>query len=266
MRLEISARSHVGKVRSKNEDNLCVLGRILPEIKEGNYCLEDGTDLKKPAFLGVFDGMGGYARGERASYVMAGLAARRWQEAGSAQELLLDICREANWAVCEEMRGPDARYMGTTASMLYFCGGHYTICNVGDSPVFLWRDGILTAIHQEHTERATYERVTGKPADPKRKFRLTQNIGMFPEEIRIEPYCESGDMRSGDVFLICSDGITDMVEPEQMIGILQSSGSSAQIAAELEAAALAAGGKDNATVICARVLKEKSLWDRIFGR
>ena len=257
MQLQISARSHVGKVRKKNEDNFCVLDMILPEEKTENYQWSTRTRLKKPVFLGVFDGMGGYSKGERASFLMARIACRMAgeTEGASASQLLTDICMTSNLAVCQEMRGPEGCQMGTTAAMLLFDKRKYTLCNVGDSPIFRFRAGRLEEIHQEHTERATYESVTGKPAPAGKKFRLTQNIGMFPEEITIEPYCAEGDLNIGDIYLICSDGITDMVPPAKMMEILLANKTTEAIAQSLEEEALAAGGKDNATVVCIRVVR-----------
>ena len=97
--------------------------------------------------------------------------------------------------------------------------------------------------------------MTGKPAPAGKKFRLTQNIGMFPEEITIEPYCAEGDLNIGDIYLICSDGITDMVPPAKMMEILLANKTTEAIAQSLEEEALAAGGKDNATVVCIRVVR-----------
>lgn len=249
LRLTASARSHIGKVRSKNEDNLCMNDQILPENKENECILTHRS--RTTGFFGVFDGMGGYAAGERASFVMAQLAQQICGEkVYEPVQRLLKLCDDANLAVCQQMRDYDGSRMGTTASMLYFQKRTFTLCNIGDSPIFLYRNGRLTQIHQEHTERATYEAVTGRPADPKKKFRLTQNIGMFPDEIVIEPYCVQGKVLPGDIFLICSDGITDMVQPPQIIEVLRTQSTADAITKELVTLALDAGGKDNATVIC----------------
>ena len=257
MRLDASARSHVGKVRRKNEDNLCFCGEILPEEKLNEIMMTQRFFSKKPVFFGVFDGMGGYTAGERASYAMAQLAQEMCvqESVTDPTQRLLQLCDDANLAVCQMMRNDDGSRMGTTASMLYFHQKRFTLCNIGDSPVFLFRRNELSQIHQEHTERATYEAVTGRPADPQRKFRLTQNIGMFPDEIMIEPYCAEGEVLPGDVFLICSDGITDMVQPAEILEILRSATCADQITAALLERALEAGGKDNATVICIRAEK-----------
>ena len=256
MKFQISARSHVGLVRNKNEDNFCVSGMILPEQKPENYIYNCSISARKPVFVGVFDGMGGCSAGERASFVMAQIAGVRTQnQETEPEQLLMDICMEANLAVCREMAQSEGLRMGTTASMLMLQKKKYTICNIGNSPVFRFRKGLLEEIHQEHTERATYESVTGKPAPAGKKFRLTQNIGMFPDEILIEPYCATEDPMPGDVYLICSDGITDMVPPTEMLEILKTCKDVDVITRSLEERALAAGGKDNATVICIRVTR-----------
>lgn len=265
LRLNASARSHLGNVRKKNEDNLFFCGTILPEEKQDAYILTQRCDTKAPLLFGVFDGMGGYSAGERASFLMAELAQSICEgSASNPTERLLRLCDEANLAVCQEMRNHDGSRMGTTASMLYFYKNTFTLCNIGDSPIFLYRDGMLSQIHQEHTERATYEAVTGRPADPRKKFRLTQNVGMFPDEIAIEPYCAEGKLLPGDIFLICSDGITDMVQPPEIIEILRSEKDSESITHRLLEAALAAGGKDNATVIC--VCVEQRWMKKLLGK
>ena len=254
MRLLAAACSHVGKVRRKNEDNLCFGGEILPELKEEACFLQRDPVKEEIPFFAVFDGMGGYAGGERASWLMAELAQQMC--AGSdrplTKERLLQLCFDANEAVCDEMERSGYAHMGTTASMLYFGRKTYTLCNIGDSPVFRFREGMLTAIHQEHTERSVYEAVTGRTAEPGRKFRLTQNIGLPSDEVLIERYVCEDKLKAGDVFLICSDGITDMVPVSRIISVLKQVKDPSVIARYLLELALEAGGKDNATVICIR--------------
>ncbi len=256
MYLKIAASSHPGKVRAKNEDNLYFLGRHLPEQNTGLEPVSGTAKLNKPVLLGVFDGMGGYAAGEKASCLMAELTARTCAAAPRdmvPRAFMMALCQEANLGVCQMMYDHDGARMGTTASMLCLRKKEYTLCNIGDSPIFLLRAGALAEISMEHTERGIYESITGKKADPKRKFRLTQNIGMFPDEIAIEPYCTEGKLQKGDVFLICSDGITDMVERDEIRDILSRESDPQKTVEELTRRALENGGKDNATAICIRV-------------
>lgn len=256
MYLKIAASSHPGKVRVKNEDNLYFLGHHLPEQNAGLEPVSSTAKLNKPVLLGVFDGMGGYAAGEKASCLMAKLVSEACAAAPRdmvPRAFMLALCEKANLGVCRLMYDNDGTRMGTTASMLCLGKKTYTLCNIGDSPIFLLRSGVLTEISMEHTERSIYESITGKKADPKRKFRLTQNIGMFPDEIAIEPYCAEGKLQKGDVFLLCSDGITDMVERDEITQILVCRTDPQKAVEELTRRALENGGKDNATAICLRV-------------
>ena len=252
MKLSISMAAHRGKVRQKNEDNLYVNGLILEQQNNGISPWEIQLNTEKPCLMGVFDGMGGYAAGERASFLAASTAmeiAGAYSDELSGDALMLRICQLANDRVCEEMQKGDYYRIGTTASMLHLHENRYTVCNVGDSPVFLYRDGALRLISKEHTEKANYEKITGNKAPPNKKFRLTQNIGIFTSEMLIEPYCASDDIHSGDCFLLCSDGLTDMVSSEKITEILACNLTMRQKAETLLHTALDNGGKDNITIV-----------------
>ncbi len=252
MKLSISMAGHRGKVRQKNEDNLYVNGLMLEKKNDGLTPRSIQTGTEEARLVGVFDGMGGYAAGEYASFLAASTAAELMTAHAaqlSGEELMLRICQLANTRVCEAMQQGSFERIGTTASMLHLSRDRYTICNVGDSPVFLYRDGALQMISQEHTERANYERITGKKAPPNKKFRLTQNIGIFEDEMLIEPYCASDEIRSGDCFLLCSDGLTDMVSTEVIADVLSSGSAVQQKVETLLQMALDNGGKDNITIV-----------------
>ena len=159
------------------------------------------------------------------------------------QLVLLCKITEANTAVCGEMQRSGKR-TGTTASMLLFDqAGGYSVCNLGDSPVLLIRDGSITEISVEHTERQKFEEVTGKKAAPGKKFKLTQHIGIFPEEMEIEPHLYREQVRPSDVFLICSDGLTDMVPYEAILDTVTRSETAEDAVAALCTMAKDAGGK-----------------------
>lgn len=251
MRVLAAAVSDTGKVREKNEDNLLFGGDILAPGQQTLPAAQLELDTEAPCLLGVFDGMGGYAGGEKASAIAAEVA--REAELHSGEDLpqrLREICLEANDAVCEAAEGS---HMGTTAAMLCFAGNRYVLCNVGDSPVFLLRHGKLRQVSVDHNLRSVYEAATGKKADPKQKFRLTQCIGIPREEMQITPYVAAGRIRPGDVFLICSDGVTDMLPLQSIREILSRNPEPREMTAQLLEAALAAGGVDNITAICLKV-------------
>lgn len=259
MRITACAVSHPGTCRERNEDAFYLNGAVPYFDKPSMY----RGSTAKPIVAGVFDGMGGISAGDRASY-LATEAARAAQERytdGDVRELLLDICRDANAAVCEDMQATGQR-MGATASMLCFANDRAVVCNVGDSPIFLFRSSRLTELSHAHTERETFVEVYGEEAiPPGKKFKLTQHIGIFPEEMEIEPHVTVKKLRIGDRFLICSDGLTDMVSRAEIAAVLCLGLSASRTAGRLIRRALEAGGKDNVTVVCADVKHPLSLFE-----
>ena len=256
MRLQAAVLSNAGRVREKNEDNYYFNGEFMPAMNQGAQAHQQWVDLNRQALFGVFDGMGGYAAGERASNLTAQAADRLWKSwdrSSTPADLMERICMEANSVVCDAMEADNGRRMGSTASMLLVDNEQYHVCNIGDSPIFLLRQGQLWEISMEHTERWTFEKVTGQKAPAKKKFRLTQNIGIFEDEMAIEPYCSSGPIQKGDVFLICSDGVTDMLDREEVQEILSKPLPTQAMIQQLLEGALEAGGKDNITAVCLRV-------------
>lgn len=251
MKLWISARTHPGLVRRKNEDNLCLCNLVLPENKiEESLLLKTG----KPALLAVFDGMGGFLHGEKASFFAADTARNIYKVGKNlCDKDLMQICTAANGEICEFMKQEAVEYMGTTAAMLYFSGKKLLLCNVGDSPIYRYRSGMLRRIHKEHSERSLREALLGEVIPQSKKFKLTQYIGMPPDEVRIEPYLAEGQLQAGEYYLICSDGISDMVDDEQIQDVMNEEKNPFLITKKLVAMAMEAGGKDNATVICVQV-------------
>lgn len=262
MKICASVMSHPGKCREKNEDNFCLHGMLLrPEVAPKPFRYRGKT--QHPILVGVFDGMGGMQAGERASRIAAesaGDAIVALENAAQPEQALVKICKNANKRTCDEMQQVTQTRMGSTASMLCFFGDTCYLCNVGDSPIFLLRHGALTEISHEHTEKENFIRIYGAAAAAARKkFKLTQYIGIFPEEMEIEPYTHVCRVFPGDRLLICSDGLTDMVPLEQIRQIMLKRLSSAATVKLLTEQALTNGGKDNVTVLCADVKEQSPL-------
>jgi len=264
MRFSMAAGSCPGKVRRKNEDRFLLNGQILCRDWPESAVLTHRTE--EASLVGVFDGMGGHARGEDAARIAAETAGEYAFSAGweHPEDLLTDICLEANRRVCS---GSAGEKMGTTAVMLYVKEGTYCLCNIGDSPAFLLRDRMMKTISREHTHRAVYERING-PAEPGRKFPLTQYIGIPDDEMLIEPYICSGSLREGDMLLLCSDGVTDMLSREEICQSLLTADSPAGAVEALTEKAMAAGGRDNITALCVAVEGEEkpTFWQRMKAR
>lgn len=250
MKYDVAARSAVGCVRRNNEDNLILDGDILPLEHKDSAVICRSVTSEGGRLLGVFDGMGGCSDGERASYLAAMTAMQavgNWSDSIPQEEFLHSLCMVMNDEVCKEADGSD---MGTTCALLFLYQDRYTLCNVGDSPVFLVRNGEMKQISVDHNQRSAFEMITGKPAPANQKFQLTQCIGIPKDEMIIEPYISSDAVQPGDLFLLCTDGVTDMVTFEEIRSVILNRKTPEAVVSELVSKAMDAGGRDNITAVC----------------
>ena len=154
------------------------------------------------------------------------------------------IIQSMNNAVCAEA---EIRFnsMGCTAAMLMFFENHVYLSNLGDSPIFRFRGGKLEQISVDHTDAEMLK----KQGITKRKPHLTQCVGISPEEMTLQPYYYEERTKIGDRYLICSDGLTDMVSKEEIAKTLFEMKEIEQCAEVLIQKALDGGGRDNITVL-----------------
>lgn len=257
-KINASVVTHVGKVRNNNEDNFCFFNTILENV-ENELCLDKISTTKEPIVFGVFDGMGGHEHGEKASFITANTVKEYLLDVNHLEEDLMNICYRANELVCEEMRNSRER-IGSTASIVALCDNKAIACNIGDTPIYLYRNHELYEMYEEHTEKRIYERIGC--VEPNKKYRLTQNIGIFKEEMTIKPFITSFEIEKGDILLICSDGLTDMVSKKEICSILDNNKENRCML--LKDAALMAGGRDNITILLIDIVGKRliNLFDR----
>jgi len=244
LKLSAACGCNIGLVRGNNEDNLFFNGITLPSDNRGlsdtlYYC----APIADPVHFGVFDGMGGEALGEIASY----LAATEIQElprATPAAELVGALLR-ANEAICAAARSHERALIGTTAALLSVDPGQTHITNVGDSRVYRFHAGVLEQLSVDHTDRAVIE----QHGLTNRKPRLTQHLGIDPADMVIEPAVCTQATLAGDRYVLCSDGLTDMVTEDTIAAVLAENLPPARCVERLTAMALENGGKDNVTII-----------------
>ena len=253
-RIEAACGSSVGKVRSNNEDNFLFDGTSLPEKNSGQLPpLKLYGEFPDSVSMAVFDGMGGMDHGEAASVTAAESVKRLLAQMDApSPEALEDICLQANRAVWQKALTLGTDRMGTTLAMLSFADDHVHAVNVGDSRIFGLRGDRLVQISQDHTDEA-YMKAKGIVG---RKPRLTQYLGIDPGEVRLEPYVTRGNVQTGDTYLICSDGLTDMLDEKTIGQLLAVSGTASACVENLISAALERGGRDNVTVIVCRILEQ----------
>ncbi|UED85260.1 PP2C family protein-serine/threonine phosphatase [Streptomyces profundus] len=234
--LRFAAGSHVGMIRGHNED----------------------SGYAGPRLLAIADGMGGQAAGEVASSeVISTLVPLDDDIPGSDLLTSLDASvQRAN----EQLRGmvaDDARLdgMGTTLTALLWTGQRLGVVHVGDSRAYLLRDGQLTQITQDHTwvQRLVDEgRITEEEATthPQRSL-LMRALGSAD---RVEADLSIREVRPGDRYLLCSDGLSGVVSAETLRDTLNTQSAPQDTVSELIELALRGGGPDNITCIIADVV------------
>jgi len=242
MKLQAHGASDVGRQRSRNEDQFLV-------------------SVERKLFA-VADGMGGHAAGDVASRTAIATVDRLVgapNGAGGPAEReaeLIEATREANRAILDDAaREPERAGMGTTLTILSFLPEQSTrlIVHVGDSRGYLFRDGRLTQLTTDHTwvqRQVELGKLTPRRArvHPYSSV-LTHALGV-PDEERIDSLM--GDIREGDLYLLCTDGLSTVLEDETIEDVLQAESDLETAARDLIETANQAGGPDNITVVLIR--------------
>ncbi len=253
MRYEIQyfCVSHQGNCRPNNQDNFICNDIYKPMSNAVVEPIIGETDNDEPRLFGVFDGLGGEACGEVAAYIATETASQfDWQ--GDIRQRLRDFCFAANDRICRYSEDNEVGTMGTTAAMLLFASEEIYLCNIGDTKIFSFSDGTLEQISYDHVVTVAYG---SKPL-------LSQDLGIPATELIIDPYVVKGRYNDGDTYLICSDGLTDMVGNDE-IGMILKKYKPEQAMDMLLGKALENGGKDNITIIILRLKKKKvPFWKR----
>lgn len=243
MQIHVGAGTDVGRIRSGNEDNFFA-----------------EADERRGVFV-VADGMGGHAAGEVASEMAVTILSRHLlglssvRDAGAA-ELVTKAMQEANRAIFERMLAEsDKQGMGTTASVMVLSDHGFLIGQIGDSRVYLYRDGALSQITKDHSY--VQEQVDAGLLTPEQaRYHpysnvITRCVGAS-DEVEVDIY--TGEARVGDVFLLCSDGLTGMVDDRRLGQLLMARSGPGRIVDSLIAEANGRGGLDNITAVVIQVL------------
>jgi PPM family protein phosphatase len=226
---QVATRTDTGRKRRHNED----------------------AYVCKPPLFAVADGMGGAQAGEVASR-LAAAALREHPPEGGGEDRVAALIQEANRRVYEQSsENPELSGMGTTLTAAIVDDGRVWLGHVGDSRAYLIRDGKLEQLTQDHSLVAELTRA-GKLSEeeaeihPQRSV-ITRALGTDPD---VEVDTLSIETRDGDLFMICSDGLTSMVEDKAILDIVnQNRKSIDRVARALVKAANRGGGEDNITVV-----------------
>jgi PPM family protein phosphatase len=266
--LQIVSLTDSGRVRTHNED-----------------CVEARPDA---GIVVLADGMGGYNAGEVASGMATSLIASglagvwtkeklasldRAQATALSQKLLQHQVALSNTAIFQAAeRDPHCAGMGTTLVTCIFYDNFVTVGHIGDSRLYRLRNDVLEQVTRDHSllqEQLDSGLISKEDAKVSHNKNLvTRALGIDPE---VEAEIHTYDVQEGDLFLLCSDGLNDMIEDEEIQMTLVALRSNLDLSAnQLVQAANDAGGRDNISVMLIHVTKsfavERGFWARLKAR
>lgn len=237
LNLQAAGRTDVGQVRTSNEDAF-------------GYCVDAGV-------FALCDGMGGAAAGEIASRIAVDTLIERLCAADSHEnrkKVLESAIAAANHRVhARAEKDASLHGMGTTLVALAIGGDRALIGNVGDSRCYLFRDSRLTRQTHDHSlvdEQVRLGQLTRDEAEhsPLRNV-ITRAIGT---QVSVAADIAELDLHSGDLLLLCSDGLTKELSDDRIAGMMADAGDLDDLCGQLIAAAKTAGGHDNVTAVVVR--------------
>jgi protein phosphatase len=244
MNFNVGFATDIGRKRQQNQDN----GATFPEL----------------GLFVVADGMGGHKGGETASAVAVETIAKSIRESRAGSEwdprnAIVTAIQAANAAIHKRAEGdPSLQGMGTTTTALLFDEKVLTIGHVGDSRCYFFRPEAIWQVTRDHSlvqEKLRAGLITRDQIKTDRmKNVITRSVG-FELEVNVEVY--EIDVQAGDIFLICSDGLSGMIDDSEMLELVQkeliTSRDAKKAVTELVSRANEHGGEDNITAILVQV-------------
>jgi protein phosphatase len=243
VQLSVAAGTDVGRIRAGNEDSLYA-----------------DADQERGLFI-VADGMGGHSAGEVASEMAVQIVARDLTDVRDLTGTLPlsrmgDALMTANRSIFERtIVEADKQGMGTTASCIMIGQGRWIIGHIGDSRIYLLRDGTLRQLTKDHSY--VQEQVDAGFLTPEQaRYHPYSNVitRCVGANAVVEADVLSGEIQNGDLYLVASDGLTGMVEDPQLKKILESKQTPGRMVDAMITEANRRGGLDNITAIVVQVM------------
>jgi len=269
VRVDCAGLSDTGRVRANNEDHFLIarFGRFLTPIASNVPGHLDAAFAEEGHGMVIADGMGGAAAGELASkmaihkFLKLVLEMPDWiistdmAQMERIMERTADLFRQVDQMILDEAaRDAHLRGMGTTMTLAFNIGDGLVLTHIGDSRAYLFRGGVLHQLTHDHTvaqalvDQAIYTNA-GEVARPLQNT-LVRALGGVGN--KGEPEVQQCTLKDQDVLLLCTDGLTDMVNDKDIAATLAAKLPAQETCKALIDRALAAGGKDNVTAVVAR--------------
>ena len=260
--VQVFAQTDVGRTREHNEDSFIVVNLSEGEPLRFDRLVEQAADPTATLFM-VADGMGGAAAGEIASATAVDVVIRHLRErfagnrAVTPTDLVADLARaaeKANWSIFQQaVNKPELRGMGTTATIAALLGDTLYLAQVGDSRAYLIRNGVATQLTKDQSLMQKLieagELTEEEALMSERRNIILQALG---PEANVNVVLTVQPLRRNDVLLLCSDGLSGLVRPDDMARIVDEELDLSVACDRLIAMANDQGGPDNITVVAAR--------------
>lgn len=235
-----------------NEDNFYFNSKHLPVENRGlKKPIKHLGSTEKEALFCVFDGMGGESAGEMAACIASEIFAEQIKKfdglAVSGKEIMCESCKAANEAICTYAMEQQLGATGTTVAAVLLIQDEIISCNIGDSKIFVVRDHLMLQISEDHTDEKIMSFV-----GVKKKPVLLQYLGIPNTEMAIDPYITKGNLASGDRYIICSDGVTDVIAMNDIFEIVENNDPNEAVL-QIIYQVNKHNGLDNATVIVIKI-------------
>ncbi|OPY55845.1 MAG: Serine/threonine phosphatase stp [Pelotomaculum sp. PtaU1.Bin035] len=253
--INLCGQSDAGRMRLENQDCFLVNGIIERSHAEAKI-QDSGIFLEQYGLLcAVADGMGGHCGGAVASHLLLRHLAANALKIGNhheperAGECIRQLISRAHEIILKQSElDPSLTDMGTTVAGVYIKKGYSFVFHAGDSRVYRFRNGYLNLLTSDHTAENLLWKTTGQLPSGKKSGVITNSIGGGQN---VKCYLEINNIifAKGDILLICSDGLTDMVDIKSIEEILNQVCEIEQKSRQLILTANQAGGVDNITVI-----------------
>jgi protein phosphatase len=243
VKIEMGGCTDTGRLREHNEDNLLISAEL--------------------GLAAVADGMGGHQAGEVASQIAVEVLSVSLVEdsqaaTGEVGDQLAQVIYDANQRILEvAAERPECFGMGATIVAAQFHGDEFNVAHLGDSRLYRLREGCIEQLTEDHSLVQEFVR-QGVLSEEEARASLNKNLITRALGIsnHVQPDVSGGKMHAGDIYLLCSDGLTDVVTDARIAETLSLDESVDAIAARLVEMANAAGGPDNITVVVVRATEE----------
>jgi serine/threonine protein phosphatase PrpC len=246
MRIECAGQTHVGR-RAHNEDAYCVLPDLGLFVVADGLGGQEGGEVASQCVVDAFSGIG-----ERLVRDTESTWPHRLDPARSREENLLAACTHVAQRTIVSRRVGELREMGSTVVAFAVGPRGAAVAHVGDSRLYRLREGTLEALTRDHSLLEEM-RAAGMEPPPRNQTNYGHLITRALGTERADPTLTRVDLRPGDLYVLCSDGLYEPLGPEEMTRRLVLAASASEAAEALVNGAYAAGGRDNITAVVLRV-------------